>query len=62
MVEESFDDKDVDVEKEVYKISSANEDNMTRVKIWFLQSTVTRSDLAINCILYGNKEFNNGNI
>ena len=62
MVEESFDDKDVDVEKEVYKISSANEDNMTTIKIWFLQSTVTRSDLAINCILYGNKEFNNWNI
>ena len=62
MVEESFDDKDVDVEKEVYKVRSANEDNMTTIKIWFLQSTMTRSDLAINCILYGNKEFNNWNI
>ena len=62
MVEESFDDKDVDVEKEVYKISNANEDNMTTIKIWLLQSIVTRSDLAINCILYGNKEFNNWNI
>ena len=62
MVEESFDDKDVDVVKEVYKICSANEDNMTTVKIWFLHSNVTRSDLAIKCILYGNKEFNNWNI
>ena len=59
MVGESFDDKDVDVEKEVYKISIDNEDNMTTVKIWFLQSAVTRSNLAVNCILYGNKEFNN---
>ena len=62
MVEESFDDKDVDVEKEVYKTSSANEDNTTTVKIWCLQSTVTSSALAINCILYGNKGFNNYNI
>ena len=62
MVEESFDEKDVDVEKEVYMISKANEYNMTTIKIWFLQSTVTRSDLAIKCILYGNKEFNNWNI
>ena len=33
MVEESFVDKDVDVEKEVYKISSANEDNMMALLI-----------------------------
>ena len=62
MIEESFDDKDVDVEKKVYKISSANEDNMTTIKTWWLQSTVTILSLSINCILYKNKEFNNYNI
>ena len=59
MVEESFDDKDVTTEKEMYKINIVNEDNMTIVKTWCLQSIVLRSTLPINCILYENKEFDN---